>query len=152
MTLSVHVFVPELLDRTAEVTTVAREAGGRIRDVWHDTVKPGENRCFSAHEDVSIFVAEGRGGQQDGHAALLGVFAFALGEPVSLVGSDECGTVIARAEYRESCRNYLVRYRAADGRLTEAWWSEAAITAPSTPDASPDPAADAGTEAPALQA
>lgn len=41
--------------------------------------------------------------------------------------SGESGTVIGRAEYlnREPC--YLLRYKAADGRLTEAWWDESTI-------------------------
>lgn len=153
MTTTVHVDVPKDVSWTAEVTTVEREVGGRVRAVWHSTVSPGEGRYFHAHECASVFVAEGKvGADRDGHSSLVGIFAFALGEPVGLVGTDERGTVIARAEYSESSRNYLVRYRAADGRLTEAWWSEAAIAAASAPDANPDPAADAGTEAPAPQA
>lgn len=166
MTTTVHVDVPKDVGWTAEVTTVEREAGGRVRAVWYSTVNPGETRSFYAHESASVFVAEGKvGADRDGHSSLVGIFAFALGEPVGLVGTDERGTVIARAEYSESSRNYLVRYRAADGRLTEAWWSEAAIAATRAPEesaevagelpastAQPEPALPAGIEAPAPQA
>lgn len=49
-----------------------------------------------------------------------------LGTQVELI-SGEKGVVIARAEYLESDTQYQVRYIAADGRLTECWWSVDAI-------------------------
>ena len=53
---------------------------------------------------------------------------FVLGHNVRLVGSTERGQVIARAHYLETAApQYLVRYVAGDGRLTEAWWSEHAL-------------------------
>lgn len=128
MTLSVFVQVPDHAEFTAEVTTVAREPDGRPGRVWQQILKPGEVGSFYPYDGTSVFVAEGRVGSElvsDG--LLTTVFAFALGEQVRLVGSDEHGTVIARAEYAESARNYLIRYRAGDGRLTESWWSEPAI-------------------------
>ncbi|MCJ2020592.1 hypothetical protein MKK84_24715 [Methylobacterium sp. E-065] len=164
MTISMFVEVPKDVAWVAEVTTVERKAGGEIRAAWTDTIKAGEVRWFYPHDGQSIVVAEGTAGiAGDGHVGLVGVFAFGLNQTVSLVGSDERGTVIGRAEYAENGRSYLVRYRAGDGRLTEAWWNEpalAAIASPPTPDMAsvaaeeplapaeqPDPADLAGAEA-----
>jgi hypothetical protein len=56
------------------------------------------------------------------------MFTFNLGQYVSLVDSGENGRIIGRAEF-EGCQNeYLVRYRAADGRAVEAWWKEDALS------------------------
>lgn len=55
-------------------------------------------------------------------------FQFDLGDPVAIMVSTERGEVIARAEYLESDPQYLVRYKAADGRACEAWWAERALT------------------------
>jgi hypothetical protein len=56
-------------------------------------------------------------------------FGFDLKQKVKLVESNETGEIIGRAEYTESMNAYLVRYRAGDGRQSEAWWTEAAIEA-----------------------
>lgn len=56
-------------------------------------------------------------------------FAFELNQQVAIAASGEAGTVIGRAEYANSCNNYYVRYRASDGRATEAWWTEDALIA-----------------------
>ena len=56
-------------------------------------------------------------------------FEFDLGQQVKLIGSSEQGYVAGRAEYQESTPSYFVRYRAADGRLTEAWWPGSALAA-----------------------
>ena len=56
-------------------------------------------------------------------------FQFELKQPVSITASGESGEVLARAEYTSSENSYYLRYRAADGRATEAWWSESALTA-----------------------
>ncbi|SCM79846.1 Bacteriophage protein (modular protein) [uncultured Pleomorphomonas sp.] len=56
-------------------------------------------------------------------------FKFKLGAIVALTHSPETGEVIGRAEYTTTENNYLVRYRAGDGRQTEAWWGESAIRA-----------------------
>jgi hypothetical protein len=54
-------------------------------------------------------------------------FRFPLGYEVRIVASGERGEVIGRAEY-EACENqYLLRYKAADGRAVESWWSESAL-------------------------
>jgi len=55
------------------------------------------------------------------------IFAFDLGSSVKLQASDEAGTVIGRAEYTTAENSYLVRYKAADGRAVEAWWTESAL-------------------------
>lgn len=54
-------------------------------------------------------------------------FAHELGAAVTIAASGESGTVIGRAEYVESTPNYWVRYKAADGRAVEAWWSGSAL-------------------------
>ncbi len=55
-------------------------------------------------------------------------FKFKLGDKVRLVLSDEVGTIEGRGEFTNSDNQYLVRYKAGDNRLTEAWWTETAIT------------------------
>lgn len=56
-------------------------------------------------------------------------FAFDLGATVLIGGAEgtEIGQVIARAEYARSEDAYLIRYSAADGRMTEAWWGVSAL-------------------------
>jgi len=54
-------------------------------------------------------------------------FKFQLGEGVVIVVSGERGNVIARAEYLNCDPQYLVRYKAGDGRAIESWWSEDAL-------------------------
>ena len=56
-------------------------------------------------------------------------FAFSLGQQVVITASSEEGEVVGRAEYSNSSNSYYVRYRARDGRATEAWWTEDALTA-----------------------
>ena len=51
---------------------------------------------------------------------------FELGKQVELM-SGELGQVVGRAEYLASETTYLVRYVAANGCMTESWWSESAI-------------------------
>ncbi|WP_175681176.1 hypothetical protein [Burkholderia cenocepacia] len=55
-------------------------------------------------------------------------FKFRLGDEVTIVASGETGEVIGRAEYSNAEDGYLVRYKAGDGRATESWWSESALT------------------------
>jgi hypothetical protein len=54
-------------------------------------------------------------------------FKFQLGHEVTIEASGETGVVIGRAEYTTSQPSYLLRYRSADGRAVEAWWSESAL-------------------------
>jgi hypothetical protein len=55
-------------------------------------------------------------------------FKFNLNASVSIAASGEAGEVVGRAEYAVAENSYLVRYKAADGRAVEAWWSESALT------------------------
>ena len=45
-----------------------------------------------------------------------------LEQAVILKFSREVGVVIGRAEYMSMEDQYLIRYKAADGRQVEAWW------------------------------
>lgn len=54
-------------------------------------------------------------------------FKFNLTQRVVIAASGESGDVIGRAEYTHSANSYYIRYRAADGRATEAWWAEDAL-------------------------
>lgn len=54
-------------------------------------------------------------------------FANEIGHPVQLCFTEEMGEVIGRAEYANGENTYLVRYRAADGRMVEIWWGESAL-------------------------
>lgn len=56
-------------------------------------------------------------------------FKFELKQVVTIEASGEAGEVLARAEYATSENSYFIRYKAADGRATECWWSESALTA-----------------------
>lgn len=56
-------------------------------------------------------------------------FLFDLKQVVKISESNESGTIIGRAEYVSSENQYLIRYKAADGRAVEVWWSENAISA-----------------------
>ena len=51
----------------------------------------------------------------------------ALGTKVFITCSHEEGIVIARAEYLNAEPSYLIRYRCADGKAIEAWWTQQAI-------------------------
>ncbi|WP_186077535.1 hypothetical protein [Burkholderia gladioli] len=59
-------------------------------------------------------------------------FKFNLGDSVAITASGERGTVIGRSDYAEADDSYLVRYKAADGRATQDWWSEGALEAESS--------------------
>jgi hypothetical protein len=54
-------------------------------------------------------------------------FEFELKAQVVITASGETGTVQGRAQYTNSENTYYVRYKAADGRATEAWWPESAL-------------------------
>jgi len=55
-------------------------------------------------------------------------FKFSLQQKVVIATSGEQGEIVGRAEYTSSANNYLIRYQAADGRATEAWWQEDALS------------------------
>lgn len=55
-------------------------------------------------------------------------FKFELKQIIKIAESAEIGTVIGRAEYANGAPpQYLIRYKCADGRAVEAWWTEDAI-------------------------
>lgn len=56
-------------------------------------------------------------------------FKFNLGQQVVIAASGETGEVTGRAEYATAECSYYVRYKAADGRATENWWTESALQA-----------------------
>lgn len=56
-------------------------------------------------------------------------FKFSIKHIVSITESGETGTVIARAEYQFAEPSYLLRYKSADGKATEQWWTESALDA-----------------------
>lgn len=53
---------------------------------------------------------------------------YQLNQPVKIRASEEQGEIIGRAEYSTAEPGYLVRYKAADGRAVEAWWTQSALT------------------------
>jgi len=59
-------------------------------------------------------------------------FKFELGDEVAISSSGEMGKIVGRVEYLYRGENeYLVHYKAADGRAVEAWWEEPMLeTAP----------------------
>jgi hypothetical protein len=54
---------------------------------------------------------------------------FEMKQIVKMAESMETGTIIGLAFYSDKPPQYLVRYKAADGRQVEAWWDESAIQA-----------------------
>lgn len=55
-------------------------------------------------------------------------FKFTLRQPLQIIASGESGECIARSEHASAEPQYLLRYKAADGRAVEAWWTENALT------------------------
>ena len=56
------------------------------------------------------------------------IFEYLLGERVKITCSGEVGEVTGRAEYFSTDEeSYYIRYKAADGRATEAWWGGSAL-------------------------
>lgn len=53
---------------------------------------------------------------------------FELTTTVTIAASGEQGEVIGRAEYTHAEPSYLVRYKCADGRAVESWWTESSLT------------------------
>ena len=56
------------------------------------------------------------------------MFKFDLKQVVKIEESGEVGTVIGRCDYVAADNNYFLRYKAADGRAVEAWWTESALS------------------------
>lgn len=93
-------------------------------------VAAGETQDFICHSSMDLRIHEVQPSEAETPFAFpdgLKVFKHALDAEVSLTASGESGRVVARAEYTNAADSYLVRYKAGDGRQTEAWWSEDAI-------------------------
>ncbi|HBV8337116.1 TPA: hypothetical protein OL733_003933 [Citrobacter freundii] len=56
-------------------------------------------------------------------------FKHELGQVVEVSISGEEGHIKARAEYTNSCNQYLIHYQTADGRASDAWFEEGEIQA-----------------------
>lgn len=52
---------------------------------------------------------------------------YQLTELLTIAASGEEGQCIGIAVYTNRQTNYLIRYKAADGRAVEAWWDEDAL-------------------------
>jgi len=57
------------------------------------------------------------------------MFKFDLKATATITVSGEKGTIVARSENIRVENQYLVEYRAADGRAVEAWFFESQLTA-----------------------
>lgn len=55
-------------------------------------------------------------------------FKFELGQDVTITASGEKGIVIGRAEYLHCENTNYIRYKAADGRAVESWWTDSALS------------------------
>ncbi|EFA4732511.1 hypothetical protein [Escherichia coli] len=56
-------------------------------------------------------------------------FKFELSQLVEMCISDEWGEVKARAQYADGENQYLLHYKAADGRATTEWFGESMLEA-----------------------
>lgn len=59
----------------------------------------------------------------------MNTLVFNLRVRVKLAESGETGEIIGRAEYTYMEPQYLIRYKAGDGRQVESWWGESALRA-----------------------
>lgn len=75
-------------------------------------------------------------------------FAHPLHTTVTITASGETGTVIGVAAYTDSNDQYLIRYKAADGRAVEAWWAAKAISRQPLPACLQQSARDDGDTSP----
>lgn len=55
-------------------------------------------------------------------------FKYELNQAVRVAISGEDGYVKARAEYATFANQYLLHYRAADGRAVDSWFDESELT------------------------
>lgn len=54
-------------------------------------------------------------------------YKYDLGQKLVIGCSNEEGQVIARSDSAAHVDQYLLRYKAGDGRAVEAWWDETAL-------------------------
>lgn len=62
------------------------------------------------------------------------MFKFENGSKLRLIGSEEQGIVIGRAQFASSDDQYYLRYLAGDGRLIESWWDVNALEFVASPN------------------
>lgn len=74
---------------------------------------------------MELLAPTARGATNERNVAM---WKFELKQSVSIAASGESGEVIGRSEYSYAERSYLVRYKAADGRAVESWWTESALS------------------------
>jgi hypothetical protein len=55
------------------------------------------------------------------------MFKYLLNQSVTIQASGEFGVVVARSDSLMGEPQYLLRYKSADGRATETWWTESAL-------------------------
>lgn len=58
------------------------------------------------------------------------MFKFEMNSRVEIIESGETGVVVGRAEHNYCDAMYQVRYRSADGRAVEVWWTETSLRTP----------------------
>lgn len=56
------------------------------------------------------------------------IFKYEIGQSVKLALTDEAGIVTGRAQYQSQAPQYLVLYKAGDGRQVESWLSDYALS------------------------
>lgn len=57
----------------------------------------------------------------------MSLFIFELNDNVMISCSREKGEVISRCDSCSAENEYRIRYKAADGRAVDHWWSESAL-------------------------
>lgn len=81
-------------------------------------------------KDIQIMKREGTALREKSPTVIVeeGVpFKFLLSQLVTLRVSEECGEVKARAQYAGGENQYLIHYKAADGRATTEWFGESML-------------------------
>ena len=109
-----------------DVAGIAPETGNRI-ETYGGRVEAGVTQEFICHSGMDLHIHEVQPDESD--KAPNARFPFALKQIVKLSESDEQGTIIGRADYSFMPPQYLVRYRAGDGRQVENWWPADALVA-----------------------
>jgi hypothetical protein len=57
----------------------------------------------------------------------MSTFSFNLQDRVKIAASGEAGKIVGGAEYVYGDPQYLLRYKANDGRAVEQWWASGAL-------------------------
>jgi hypothetical protein len=54
-------------------------------------------------------------------------FMFDLGDSAKIACSGETGKIVSRSQSIDAQPQYLLRYKAGDGRAVETWWAQDAL-------------------------